>query len=100
MGSERWYHLLLVVAGWISVASHADAAISLRVNSNVPLPGNVIARDVRWAGPLEVYVSLGKQGAIRTRVDSTAHPTTVMPPADRGGFVLSGRIAAGQRSIS
>lgn len=98
MKSIHVYYLLVVV-GWLALAGQTAAAISLRVVSNAALPGEVIARDVRWAGPSEVYVSLGKKGAIRTRVDAPSHFTTVMPPADRGGFVVSGCIAAGQKHL-
>ena len=95
MKIERLPSLLFLAA--LALPSHA--AISMRVVSSAPLSGDVIARDVRWAGPGEVYVSLGKLGAIRTRVDSTVHFTPVMPGGDRGGFPITGRIAAAQKHL-
>jgi hypothetical protein len=90
---------LLVMAGWLALIAEPVAGVSLRVVSNTALPGENIARDIRWAGPSEVYVSLGKKGAIRTGVLAASPFITVMPPADRGGFFISGRIAAGRKHL-
>lgn len=46
-----------------------------------------------------MYVGLGKKGVIRTGVNAASQFTTVMPPADRGGFFISGRIAAGHKHL-
>jgi len=97
MKLSRKHPLLLL--GLLALAAPAAAAISLRVISSTPLPDGVIARDVRWAGPSEVYVSTGKEGVIRTRVDSTVRGTKVMPGGEQGGFVISGLVAVGKNHV-
>lgn len=82
---------ILVTVGYVSSAT---ADLSLRVVRTAPLAEGVIASDVRWAGPSEVYVSLGPKGVIRTPLDTTARPVTVMPPATEGGFTVAARLAA------
>lgn len=82
------------------LAGPVAAAISFQTVSSTPLPEGVIARDVRWAGPSEVYVSTGKRGVVRTRVDSSTHGTPVMPGGDRGGFSISGLVAVGQSHVA
>jgi hypothetical protein len=69
------------LAGAIDVA----AAISLRIVSSAELqaPVDAIARDVRWAGPSDVYVGLGKKGVARTNVATGSELAFVMPPGDR-----------------
>jgi hypothetical protein len=89
---------LLLTLGLLALAVPAVAAISFRTVSSAQLPDGVIARDVRWAGPSEVYVSTGKKGVVRTRVDAPAPSTTVIPGGE-GGFYLSGRVAVGQNHV-
>jgi hypothetical protein len=95
MNIKRLYSLLFLAV--LAFSSHG--AMTMRVVSNASLSDSVVARDVRWAGPGEVYVSLGKRGAIRTRVDSTVHFTPVMPAGEHGGFPITGRIAAAQKHL-
>lgn len=80
----------------LALASDSSAAVSLRVIRQIAVPDQTLARDVRWASPTEVYVSLGRGGVIRTVVEGPSRTVNVMPPADRGGFVVSGRIAVGR----
>lgn len=89
--------LILTVLGF---AADTTAAISLRIvsSADLSLPVDARALDVRWASPTEVYVSLGKQGAVRMPLDGGSR-VPVMPPADRGGFFLSSRLAVGQKHL-
>lgn len=77
------------------------AATSVRLigDSSLTLPPDARARDVRWAGPSHVYVSLGKQGVVRTSVGTAGPLTTVVPPANQGGFFLSSLLAAGTKHL-
>lgn len=97
MEFRRVQALLLLFA--VAFAAPVAAAISFQTVSSTSLPDGVIARDVRWAGPSEVYVSTGKRGVVRTRVDSTAHVTTAVPGADHGGFPISGLVAVGTNHL-
>jgi len=78
------------------------AATSVRLVSDVqltPLPADARARDVRWADASQVYVSLGKQGVIRTSAIVAKPLTTVVPATSHGGFPLSSLLAAGTRHL-
>lgn len=97
MKCKRRYTVLLITASLVGLP--ATAALKFRTVSSATLPGGVIARDVRWAGPKEVYVGLGRRGVVRTRVDSTVNGIPVMPAADRGGLPTSGLVAAGERHL-
>lgn len=87
---------LAVLLAILLAAVEAWPEISLRVESEASIADQEIARDVRWASPTEVYVSLGKHGVIKAAVDDLSRRSVVMPPADRGGFVVSGRVAVGR----
>lgn len=95
MKITRAHSLLL---GLLAAAFPAVAAISFRSVNSTLLPDGVIARDVRWAGPSEVYLSTGKQGVVRTRLDASG-PFTAVIPGGAGGFSLSGCVAVGQNHV-
>lgn len=97
MPKIAWF--VLVVLGGLAVAERAGAAVSFRVVSSAAVSAEGIAHDVRWAGPSEVYVALGKSGVVRMRVDAAAPFTQVMPAANRGGFFLSSQVAVGQKHL-
>lgn len=90
--------LILLMIAAVVFAGPAGAGLSFRAVSTTALPDGVVARDVRWAGASEVYVSTGKEGVVRTRVDTTARGTPVMPSSERE-FVLSGLVAVGQNHV-
>jgi len=79
------------------------AAVSLQVTSDRELPSSLPEgsrpRDLRWASGSEIYLSLGPKGAVRLPVAATAPQKGVMPPADKGGFFLSGPIAVATRDL-
>jgi len=83
----------------LAAAGPAAAAISFRTISSAALPDGVIARDVRWAGPSEAYVSIGNRGVVRTRVDSTAQLTSMIPAGDSSGLSISGLVGVGQTHV-
>lgn len=89
----------LFLFAFLVAAAHPSPAISLRVTHEASIADHVIAREVRWASPTEVYVGFGKNGVIKAAVENPAQRVFVMPPADQGGFVVSGRLAAGRDHI-
>jgi hypothetical protein len=95
----RRAHAPLAAVLVLAFAAPAGAAISFKQVSSTSLPDGVIMRDVRWAGPSEVYVSTGKRGVTRTRVDTTVGARKVLPGADSGGFPVSGLVAAGTNHL-
>lgn len=88
-----------VIAALALGAPSVMAGTSLRIVSSVSLPEGAIARDIRWAGPLEVYVSMGKSGVIKTGTDSTGRTGAVLPGGDRGGFPIAGLLARGDKHL-
>ncbi len=84
--------VLLIVSVGVSWA-HAQQ-VALRVLSDVELATSPLPLDVRWAGPGEVYLSLGQHGVVRA-ASNGASRSLMIEPAAKGGFPLPSHIAAG-----
>ena len=95
---KRVLPALLILAA-LALIFRAHSAMSFHTISTTSLPPDVVARDVRWASPNEVYLGAGKRGVVRTGVDSTARAQYVVPGIDRGGVITAGRIGVGQKHL-
>jgi hypothetical protein len=96
---KRAHVFAVVLAALFPISSASPADTSFRAIRTTSLPEGVRARDVRWAGPNEVYIGTGKGGVLKTSIDSPETADAVMPSADKGGFAVSGRIAVGQNVL-
>lgn len=88
-----------LVLAWLLLIPAPLFALSFRTTTTTTLPEGTIARDVRWAGPSEVYVSTGQKGVVRTSVTSAGTLKSMAPPDGQSAIWISGLVGAGQRHL-